>query len=125
MIHLISRWSTDDVIKVKVDFSRADELPGVASIQNRELLERLGRHVESHPMVLFLDADSDLIGKTGFQDGDPEAWLESARKAIAKMKAKDPMAGRAVLSSSRVVKNACRILTKGRCKLVCNSENAV
>lgn len=112
------------MIKVEFGFPRADELPEVASIQNREHLERLGRNVESYPMVLMIDADGNLIGKTGFQSGEPEAWFEFARKAIAKMKAKNSVAGRAVFSSSRVVKIACRILTKGRCKLVCNSENA-
>ncbi len=80
--HQFARWSTDNVIKVEVDFPQAYALSKEIAAQNQSLKTTFGQHVLAYPTVLFVDADGKFLGKTGYVAGGPDAWIESAKLAV-------------------------------------------
>ena len=78
--HEFARWSTDHVIKVEVDFPQGYELPAEIQIQNENLKARFGQHIQTYPTVLFINADGDLLGKTGYLSGGAPNWVQSAKQ---------------------------------------------
>jgi len=80
--HEFARWSTDNVIKVEVDFPSTYQLPADIRQQNEQLKQKYGHHINSFPTVLFVTADGTLIGKTGYVAGGPENWIQKAAVAV-------------------------------------------
>lgn len=80
--HEFARWSSDNVIKVEVDFPQTYALPPEIAAQNMELKAQFGHHVSSYPTVLFVTADGQFIGKTGYVAGGPEPWIDAALTVI-------------------------------------------
>jgi len=78
MTHEFARWSSDHVIKVEVDFPQSQELPAELQTQNQNLKEQFGKYVSSYPTVLFVTADGQYIGKTGYVAGGAQSWIQSA-----------------------------------------------
>jgi len=92
--HQFARWSTDNVIKVEVDFPQGYKLDEAIHSQNQSLKTRFGHHVTSYPTVLFVDADGKLLGKTGYVAGGPDAWIQSAKSSVPVAKKNDLLANK-------------------------------
>jgi protein disulfide-isomerase len=94
MTHEFARWSSDNVIKVEVDFPQSHELPAELQTQNLDLKAQFGKYVSSYPTVLFATADGQFIGKTGYVAGGPQAWIQSAPTMVSSPAAKTKLLAR-------------------------------
>ncbi|MFQ5845116.1 MAG: thioredoxin family protein, partial [Planctomycetota bacterium] len=74
------KWAAQDVVLLEVDFPRTKAQPESVRLQNRELMRKYG--VRAFPTVLFLDHAGKVLGRSGYRDGGPSAWIEHARKII-------------------------------------------
>lgn len=81
--HEFARWSTDNVIKVEVDFPTVNNLPTQIKRQNELLKAKFGHIVRVYPTVLFVNSDGLVIGKTGYVDGGVENWIDKASEIVA------------------------------------------
>ena len=63
-------------ILVKADFpkKKAHALPEVVKIQNDKLAEKYN-HNGNFPFVLLLDSNGKVLGRTGFKNNTPEAYI--------------------------------------------------
>lgn len=75
-----SGWAVENVVLLEIDFPRRP-LPDAQREHNEALQARFG--VRGFPTVLFLDADGDVLGRSGYVVGGPEAWIKNAENAIA------------------------------------------
>ena len=80
--HEFARWSTDNVIKVEVDFPMTHPLPEAVRLQNENLKAQFGGEVATYPTVLFISADGKILGKTGYVAGGPRNWIEKAKDVV-------------------------------------------
>ncbi len=80
--HQFARWSSNNVVKLEVDFPRGYALPDSIQSQNENLKARYAEYVQSYPTVLFVDADGEVLGKSSYVDGGAEAWIESAKTVV-------------------------------------------
>jgi thioredoxin-related protein len=61
-------------VLVELDFPHQKEQSDELKKQNKELSEKY--EVEGFPTVLLLDAEGQVIARTGYQEGGPEAYLK-------------------------------------------------
>jgi protein disulfide-isomerase len=80
--HEFARWSTDNVIKVEVDFPMSHALPEEIRLQNEKLKNKFGREIASYPTVLFISADGEILGKTGYVAGGARNWIAAAQDVV-------------------------------------------
>ena len=68
--------ATKEYVLVALDFPRAEELKAKVPNpkRNQELAEELG--VGGYPTILLMTPDGDVFGRTGYQAGGPEKYLE-------------------------------------------------
>ena len=75
-------YASKSLVLLKVDFPRKTKLqPGVAQ-QNRKLSETY--KVEGFPTVLLLDAEGNVLGKTGYEEGGAGKYVESLKALLKK-----------------------------------------
>ncbi|MGA2257219.1 MAG: thioredoxin fold domain-containing protein, partial [Thermoguttaceae bacterium] len=61
-------------VLVELDFPHAKELSAELKKQNKELSEKY--KIEGFPTVLVLDAEGQVIARTGYREGGPEEYLK-------------------------------------------------
>ncbi len=66
------KWSKENVITVSVDFPRRHPQSMEQKQQNEALAVQYG--VDSFPTVILVDADGNVLGKTGYRSGGAEAY---------------------------------------------------
>jgi len=71
-------WSSDNVIKVMVDFPKFLSQPAEVALQNQNLKQHFAGNLKGYPTVLMVDADGSVIGRTGYVAGGPTAWISKA-----------------------------------------------
>lgn len=92
-------------VLVELDFPRQKQLPEELKTQNQELAERF--QVQGFPTILVLDAEGQLIARTGYRPGGPEEYLKhltefvTAHEAIVRMRA--ALAGAQGLDRARLL----------------------
>lgn len=75
---------------VELDFPRQKQLPEELKTQNEQLRERF--RITGFPTILVLDAQGEMIARTGYRPGGPEKYVEhlkefvSAHETIVKMR---------------------------------------
>lgn len=79
-----AEWAKKNVVLLEVDFPRNKKLPDDLKKQNDELLQKNRSNVPGYPTILFFDAKGKVVGKTGYVEGGPAAWIKEAEKAIGK-----------------------------------------
>jgi len=78
-------------VLVELDFPRMKQLPDDLKAQNDQLAQRFD--VSGFPTILLLDADGQLIARTGYRPGGPEEYLKhlaefvTAQETIVQMRA--------------------------------------
>src|SRR5690606_6961120 len=81
------KWADKNVILLELDFPRKTELPADLKEQNNELKKRFG--IRGFPTILFLDAEGNQVGKSGYIKGGPKPWIAAAEKEMAAKPAAD------------------------------------
>jgi thioredoxin-related protein len=78
-------------VLVELDFPRQKQLPEELKTQNDQLAKQF--QVEGFPAILVLDAEGQLIARTGYRPGGPEEYLKhltefvTAHETIVRMRA--------------------------------------
>lgn len=75
-------WAKHAVVLMKVDFPQDKPLAEEQQKENQGLADRY--QVEGFPTVLILAPDGTEIGRLGYRDGGPKAWIAAAEAIIAK-----------------------------------------
>jgi thioredoxin-related protein len=80
-------YADDNLVLMLADFP-SDKSKQSADVikQNEKLAKEFG--VRGFPTVFVLGADGEIIGKTGYQKGGPEAYVTHIKKIIADGKTK-------------------------------------
>jgi len=77
-------------VLVELDFPRQKQLPAELKTQNEQLRDRF--KISGFPTILVLDAEGQLIARTGYRPGGPDAYLKhlddfaTAHEAIVRMR---------------------------------------
>ncbi|MBL8738822.1 MAG: thioredoxin family protein [Planctomycetes bacterium] len=80
-------WAKDNAVLLELDFPRNKELPEELKKQNEKLRERF--KIRGYPTILFLDASGKELGRGGYVEGGPAAWIAAAEKQSG-VKSKKP-----------------------------------
>ncbi|MFU8781487.1 MAG: thioredoxin family protein, partial [Kiritimatiellia bacterium] len=70
-------YAKDNLVLFVADFPRRTKLPEKLAKQNETLAQRYS--IQGFPTVLLLDAKGDVIGRTGYRAGGPEAYIAHLR----------------------------------------------
>lgn len=73
-------FAEDNLVLFVADFPRTKEVPPDTKQQNDELARTYG--VRGFPTILLLDKEGGVIGRTGYQRGGPEAYVEHLKEMI-------------------------------------------
>ena len=66
-------YAKDNLVLFLADFPRNTEQPAALKEKNRELATQYG--VRGFPTVLLLDAEGNVLARSGYQRGGPEAYV--------------------------------------------------
>ena len=66
--HSFARWSTDNVIKMEIDFPNSYQLSAAALAQNQQLLGRYRDSVKKLPTLVLVHQDGRVLGTWNFQE---------------------------------------------------------
>lgn len=86
-----TKWATDNVILVELDYPRRKQLPENITQQNAQLQQMFA--VNGYPTVWLVqptDKDNKInlaqLGKTGYVAGGPTEWLKGANEILKNKK---------------------------------------
>jgi protein disulfide-isomerase len=75
-------YAKDNLVLLNLDFpARKKQDEGIAD-QNKALAAKYG--IRGYPTVLVLDATGNVVAKTGYRQGGPEAYVKHLKELIAK-----------------------------------------
>ena len=83
-------WAAKNVVLLELDFPHGKPQTAAIKKQNKELMTKFG--VGGFPTILFIDASGEAVGKTGYVQGGPEAWIKNAQKILDAAPAGKPAA---------------------------------
>jgi len=69
------KWAAENVVLLMLDFPQRTRQPAAIAKQNQALQEKYG--VGGFPTVLLLDADGEVLAKTGYFEGGAQHWIEN------------------------------------------------
>ena len=75
-------YAKDNLVLFIADFPRQTKLPEKLAKQNEALAQRYS--IQGFPTVLLLDAEANLIGRTGYQAGGPDKYVGHLRELLKK-----------------------------------------
>lgn len=78
-----------EFVLVKLDFPRKEEQAEEIKKKNRELAQKYG--VGGFPSIVLTNADGEIYGKTGYEEGGPEKYLEHLETFQAEKKKSDQL----------------------------------
>lgn len=73
-------FAQQNLVLLQVDFPRHEALPEAQQAANKALADRYA--VRGFPTVLLLDAQGNVLERTGYQRGGAAAYVEMIQKAI-------------------------------------------
>ena len=68
-------WSSQNVIKVMVDFPQYHNLSASIARQNQNLKNHFASQLRGYPTVLLVQADGTVLGRSGYVAGGPMPWI--------------------------------------------------
>jgi protein disulfide-isomerase len=76
------KYAKENLILVMVDFPRESNQSAEQTAANKALAKKHG--VRGYPTVLILNPKGEVVKRTGYQQGGPEAYVKMIKDAIAK-----------------------------------------
>ncbi len=73
-------YAKENLILVELDFPRTKELPKKTKEQNEQLSQE--HQITGFPTIVLLDSRGKLVGKTGYQEGGPQKYVEHLKKIL-------------------------------------------
>ena len=77
-------YAEKNLVSVLLDFPRRKEQSDAEKKQNRDLAEKYG--IRGYPTVILLSPEGELVGRTGYQPGGPEKYVEHLAAMIQQHK---------------------------------------
>jgi len=74
-------FARDELVLVKLDFPRSKPQSEAVKAQNEALLEEYG--VRGFPTIVLLSPEGELVDKTGYRSGGPEAYVTHLKDLLA------------------------------------------
>ena len=71
-------WSSDNVIKVMVDFPQYQSQSAEVAMQNQNLKQHFAGNLKGYPTVLMVEPSGSVIGRTGYVAGGPLPWISKS-----------------------------------------------
>jgi len=77
-------YAQKDLVRVYIDFPRGKPQSDALKEKNKELAEKFG--VQGLPTIVILNSEGQMIGKTGYQRGGAENYVEHLQEIISDKK---------------------------------------
>ena len=74
-------YAADELVLVKLDFPRGKSQPAELEEQNKALAKKY--NVRGFPTIVLLSPEGELIEKTGYRKGGPEAYVRHLKELLA------------------------------------------
>lgn len=74
-------WASENVVLLELDYPKHGRQAAAIKAQNAELVDRYG--IDSYPTILFLDGVGNELGRTGYVQGGPDAWIPVANSLLS------------------------------------------
>jgi thioredoxin-related protein len=75
-------YAADELVLVEIDFPRRTDQPAKLKAQNEALAQKYG--IRGFPTILVLSPEGELIEKTGYRRGGPQAYVAHIKEILAK-----------------------------------------
>lgn len=75
------KWAQSKVILLELDFPKSLPQSDELKAQNKDLQKKF--KITGYPTIVFMDAEGQKIGTTGYVAGGPEKWIAKADAALA------------------------------------------
>lgn len=75
-------YANEHLILMTVDFPRGLEQEESIKEQNNLLLDKYG--INGFPTIILVDFEGNVLGKTGYKSGGPEAYIDHLKDLLAK-----------------------------------------
>jgi len=73
-------YARENLVLMLADFPSGKPQTAAVKAQNRRMAEQFG--IRGYPTVIVLGPDGALVGRTGYQRGGPEAYVEHVKGLI-------------------------------------------
>ena len=77
-----SQYAAAELVLVEIDFPRRTDQPAKLKAQNEALAQKYG--IRGFPTILVLSPEGELIEKTGYRRGGPQAYVAHIKEILAK-----------------------------------------
>ena len=77
-----SEYAAAELVLVEIDFPRRTDQPAKLKAQNEALSQKYG--IRGFPTILVLSPEGELIEKTGYRRGGPQAYVAHIKEILAK-----------------------------------------
>jgi protein disulfide-isomerase len=75
-------YAAAELVLVEIDFPRRTDQPAKLKAQNEALAQKYG--IRGFPTILVLSPEGELIEKTGYRRGGPQAYVAHIKEILAK-----------------------------------------
>ena len=82
------KYAKENLVRILVDFPHGKPQTKKVKEQNAKLAEKYG--IQGYPTVIVLSPAEDLVGKTGYQEGGAQKYVEDLQAMIKKYEKKHP-----------------------------------
>ncbi len=81
--HEFAGWSSQQVVKVEIDFPLHREMQAAQRARNEILRIEYQEFITELPTILFIDSTGSVIGRLEYHGGETaDQWLDRARRII-------------------------------------------
>lgn len=74
-------YAEDELVLVELDFPRSKPQSDAVKAQNEALAQKYG--IRGFPTIVLLSPEGELVGKTGYQSGGAEKYVEHLKTLLA------------------------------------------
>lgn len=76
-------WASPRFVGVRLDYPQSRSLPDEVAAQNAQLRQQYSDLVKAFPTVLVVSPSGEVVGKLGYVQGGPDAWIARLESEIA------------------------------------------
>ncbi|NLO12187.1 MAG: thioredoxin family protein [Candidatus Cloacimonetes bacterium] len=75
-------YAKENLVLLNLDFPRRTKLPQEQAEKNQELMQMFG--IQGFPTVIVLSSQGEILGRTGYQYGGPQKYVEHIQEFLNK-----------------------------------------